>query len=64
MCSGQEGTQLPWQVRFKVAVAIADALNYLHNECSKPVIHRDIKSSNILLSNELEPQVLLDSLLL
>ncbi|KAK1553893.1 hypothetical protein Q3G72_005009 [Acer saccharum] len=54
---GQEGTQLPWQVRFKVAVAIADALNYLHNECSKPVIHRDIKSSNILLSNELEPQL-------
>ncbi|KAI9201014.1 hypothetical protein LWI28_016623 [Acer negundo] len=52
-----EGTQLPWQVRFKVAVAIADALNYLHNECSKPVIHRDIKSSNILLSNEHEPQL-------
>ncbi|KAK3231866.1 hypothetical protein Dsin_003747 [Dipteronia sinensis] len=54
---GQEGTQLPWEVRFKAAVAIADALNYLHTECSKPVIHRDIKSSNILLSNELEPQL-------
>ncbi|KAL5778238.1 hypothetical protein ACOSP7_011164 [Xanthoceras sorbifolium] len=48
---------LPWEVRFNVAVAIAEALNYLHNECLRPVIHRDVKSSNILLSNELEPQL-------
>lgn len=40
-----------------MAVAVAEALNYLHNECSRPVIHRDIKSSNILLSNEFQPQV-------
>jgi len=46
-------------MRFKVAVAVAEALNYLHNECSPPVIHRDVKSSNILLSNEFQPQVLL-----
>lgn len=50
---------LPWEVRFKVAVAVAEALNYLHKECPKPVIHRDVKSSNILLSNEFQPQVLL-----
>lgn len=42
-----------------MAVAVAEALNYLHNECSPPVIHRDVKSSNILLSNEFQPQVLL-----
>ncbi|XP_059460874.1 protein kinase STUNTED-like [Corylus avellana] len=48
---------LPWEVRFKVAVAAAEALNYLHNECSPPVIHRDVKSSNILLSNEFQPQL-------
>lgn len=40
-----------------MAVAVAEAVNYLHNECSRPVIHRDIKSSNILLSNEFQPQV-------
>ncbi|GLT55422.1 hypothetical protein SLA2020_285430 [Shorea laevis] len=33
---------LPWEVRFKVAVAVAEALNYLHNECSPPIIHRDV----------------------
>lgn len=53
-----EKSVLPWKVRFKVAIAIAEALNYLHNECSRPVIHRDVKSSNILLSNEFQPQVL------
>lgn len=48
---------LSWEVRFNLAVGVAEALNYLHNECSKPVIHRDIKSSNILLSNDFEPQL-------
>lgn len=48
---------LPWEVRFKVAVGIAEALHYLHEECSPPVIHRDVKSSNILLSDEFEPQL-------
>lgn len=48
---------MPWELRFNVAVGVAEALNYLHNECSQPVIHRDIKSSNILLSEEYQPQV-------
>ncbi|GLT86081.1 hypothetical protein SLE2022_042440 [Rubroshorea leprosula] len=48
---------LSWEVRYNIAVGIAEALNYLHNECSQPVIHRDVKSSNILLSDEFEPQL-------
>ncbi|XP_065869330.1 protein kinase STUNTED-like [Euphorbia lathyris] len=50
-------TSLPWKVRYDIAIKTAEALNYLHNKCSRPVIHRDIKSSNILLSHDLEPKL-------
>lgn len=46
-----------WQERYKVAVGVAKALDYLHNGCARAVIHRDVKSSNILLSDDFEPQL-------
>ncbi|KAL0702025.1 hypothetical protein Bca4012_058147 [Brassica carinata] len=46
-----------WSERYKVAVGVAEALDYLHNSASQPVIHRDVKSSNILLSDDFEPQL-------
>ncbi|PKA60128.1 Proline-rich receptor-like protein kinase PERK12 [Apostasia shenzhenica] len=55
---GERGeNSLAWEMRFKVAVGVAEALSYLHNGCLRPVIHRDIKSSNILLSEESGPQI-------
>lgn len=60
VCSGKhkEKFVLPWEARFNIAVKIAEALSYLHAECSRPVIHRDVKSSNILLAENFEPQVI------
>ncbi|XP_021900354.1 probable receptor-like protein kinase At3g17420 [Carica papaya] len=48
---------LSWGTRFNIAIGVAEAINYLHTECPRPVIHRDIKSSNILLSDGFEPQL-------
>ncbi|KDP42003.1 hypothetical protein JCGZ_27021 [Jatropha curcas] len=45
------GSALTWQLRLKIAVDIARGLEYLHEHCNPPVVHRDIKSSNILLDS-------------
>ena len=50
-----------WKVRFKVAVGVAEGLQYLHHDCHRRIIHRDIKASNILLTKNYEAQVLLSS---
>ncbi|XP_061373349.1 protein kinase STUNTED-like [Gastrolobium bilobum] len=46
-----------WTERYKVATGVAEALEYLHCKDDQPVIHRDVKSSNILLSEDFEPQL-------
>ncbi|GAB4856724.1 L-type lectin-domain containing receptor kinase VIII.1 [Ancistrocladus abbreviatus] len=40
---------LPWPYRRKILLGVASALVYLHQECENQVIHRDIKTSNIML---------------
>ncbi|KAI3418080.1 uncharacterized protein J3R85_013935 [Psidium guajava] len=40
---------LSWKQRVQVAYHIADALNYLHNYTNPPYIHKNLKSSNVLL---------------
>lgn len=42
------GPALPWLTRLKIAVGAAKGLAFLHEE-EKPVIYRDLKTSNILL---------------
>ncbi|XP_056158564.1 L-type lectin-domain containing receptor kinase IX.1-like [Syzygium oleosum] len=41
--------RLPWDVRYSVALGLASALNYLHEELEQCVLHRDIKAANVLL---------------
>ncbi|KAK3021824.1 hypothetical protein RJ639_047179 [Escallonia herrerae] len=46
-----QGSALTWHLRMKVALDVARGLEYLHERCNPPLIHRDIKSSNILLDS-------------
>ncbi|KAK1381336.1 Protein kinase domain-containing protein [Heracleum sosnowskyi] len=46
--------ELDWSKRVNIVKGIAHALSYLHNDCSPPIVHRDISSNNILLNSHLE----------
>ncbi|XP_052193554.1 PTI1-like tyrosine-protein kinase 1 isoform X2 [Diospyros lotus] len=48
--------ELRWRERMRIAIGLARALDYLHSR-SPAVIHRDVKSSNVLLSDNWEPKL-------
>ncbi|KAG6588041.1 Receptor-like serine/threonine-protein kinase ALE2 [Cucurbita argyrosperma subsp. argyrosperma] len=48
---------LDWGARMKIALGAARGLSYLHEDSSPRVIHRDFKSSNILLEHDFTPKV-------
>lgn len=43
---------LSWDIRYKIALGLASALLYLHEEWDQCVLHRDIKASNIMLDSD------------
>ncbi|XP_008782532.2 receptor-like serine/threonine-protein kinase ALE2 isoform X2 [Phoenix dactylifera] len=53
----KETALLDWNTRLKIALGAARGLAYLHEDSSPPVIHRDFKSSNILLGHDYMPKV-------
>ncbi|KAE8775838.1 Leucine-rich repeat receptor-like protein kinase PXL2 [Hordeum vulgare] len=55
--SGRREAGLDWPARIKVAVGAAQGLCYMHHECSPPIVHRDVKTSNILLDSEFRAKV-------
>ncbi|KAL0412492.1 UNVERIFIED_CONTAM: putative receptor-like serine/threonine-protein kinase [Sesamum radiatum] len=48
---------LTWEVRMKIAIGTARGLAYLHEGLEPKVVHRDVKSSNILLDRKWNPKV-------
>ncbi|KAK7245739.1 hypothetical protein RIF29_40588 [Crotalaria pallida] len=49
--------KLNWSLRYNIALGTAEGLRYLHEGCQRRIIHKDIKASNILLSEDFEPQI-------
>ncbi|WMV26361.1 hypothetical protein MTR67_019746 [Solanum verrucosum] len=51
------GIKLNWPARRKIAIGAARGLAFLHHNCIPHIIHRDMKSSNVLLDENLEARV-------
>ncbi|XP_028797266.1 cysteine-rich receptor-like protein kinase 42 isoform X2 [Neltuma alba] len=54
---GDKKYSLNWKQRYEVILGIARGLAYLHEEFHVRIIHRDIKTNNILLDDDLQPRI-------
>ncbi|KAL1212690.1 Receptor-like protein 52 [Cardamine amara subsp. amara] len=52
-----ETDNLSWSQRLNIAVGAAQGLCYMHHDCTPAIIHRDVKSSNILLDSEFNAKI-------
>uniref|UniRef100_A0A5B6YTX1 Protein kinase domain-containing protein n=1 Tax=Davidia involucrata TaxID=16924 RepID=A0A5B6YTX1_DAVIN len=48
---------LSWKQRVQIAYDVADALNYLHNYTNPPYVHKNLKSSNILVDGNMRAKI-------
>ncbi|XP_057829248.2 G-type lectin S-receptor-like serine/threonine-protein kinase At1g34300 [Cryptomeria japonica] len=51
------GTSMEWGIRYRIALGVARAIAYLHEECLEWVLHCDIKPENILVDEDFCPKV-------
>ncbi|XP_019175798.1 PREDICTED: receptor-like protein kinase 5 isoform X2 [Ipomoea nil] len=51
------GQFLDLPTRLKIAIGTAQGLSYMHHNCSPPIVHRDVKSSNVLLDSDFNAKI-------
>ncbi|XP_010454934.1 PREDICTED: receptor-like protein kinase 5 [Camelina sativa] len=52
-----DANNLNWSQRLNIAVGAAQGLCYMHHDCTPAIIHRDVKSSNILLDSDFNAKI-------
>lgn len=57
MADPTQKVQLDWNKRFTIIEGVARGLLYLHRDSRLRIIHRDLKASNILLDEEMNPKI-------
>jgi len=57
LLQGNKKILLDWPTRYKIVVDAAEGLSYLHHDCVPPIVHRDVKSNNILVNEEFVAKV-------
>ncbi|CAK9259066.1 unnamed protein product [Sphagnum jensenii] len=55
--SEEAAKRISWNMRIKIALGAARALEYLHEVCLPAMVHRNFKSANILLDDEMNPHL-------
>ena len=53
----EPGPVLSWNQRVKVALGAAKGLEFLHEKIQPPIVHRDIRSSNVLLFRDYDAKI-------
>ncbi|KAI5336936.1 hypothetical protein L3X38_016205 [Prunus dulcis] len=55
--AGSSSNVLTWEGKLQIAIEAAQGLEYMHHGCTPPMIHRDVKSSNILLNENFQAKI-------